>query len=51
MRGTGLVGRTYERGLDAALAQIPRSSQTKILVRVDGAGATHGLLVVIRYVE
>ncbi|SHI01401.1 hypothetical protein SAMN05444521_3245 [Streptomyces sp. 3214.6] len=30
------------RGLDAALAQIPRSSQTKILVRVDGAGATHG---------
>jgi hypothetical protein len=32
------------RVLDAALAQIPRSSQSKILVRVDGAGATHGLL-------
>ncbi|WP_406170038.1 transposase [Streptomyces canus] len=32
------------RVLDAALAQIPRSSQAKILVRVDGAGATHGLL-------
>ncbi|MDX2915168.1 transposase [Streptomyces griseiscabiei] len=30
--------------LDAALAQIPRSSRAKILVRVDGAGATHGLL-------
>ncbi len=32
------------RVLDAALAQIPCSSQAKILVRVDGAGATHGLL-------
>ena len=32
------------RVLDAALAQIPGSSQAKILVRVDGAGATHGLL-------
>ncbi|MFZ3475795.1 IS1380 family transposase [Streptomyces sp. 4.24] len=28
----------------AALAQIPHSSQAKILVRVDGAGATHGQL-------
>jgi hypothetical protein len=32
------------RVLDAALAQIPGSSLAKILVRVDGAGATHGLL-------
>ena len=30
--------------LTAALRQIPRSSQAKILVRVDGAGATHDLL-------
>jgi hypothetical protein len=28
----------------AALAQIPGSSAAKILVRVDGAGATHDLL-------
>ncbi|WP_237409478.1 transposase [Streptomyces sp. M2CJ-2] len=32
------------RVLLAALAQIPRSSSTKFIVRVDGAGATHGLL-------
>jgi hypothetical protein len=32
------------RVLAAALDQIPHSSQSKILVRVDGAGATHGLL-------
>ncbi|MFE9922848.1 IS1380 family transposase [Streptomyces sp. NPDC005774] len=32
------------RVLHAALAQIPRSSSAKLLVRVDGAGATHGLL-------
>ncbi|MET8130013.1 IS1380 family transposase [Streptomyces sp. NPDC005065] len=32
------------RVLGAALEQIPHSSQAKILVRVDGAGATHGLL-------
>jgi hypothetical protein len=30
--------------LTAALRQIPHSSQAKILVRVDGAGATHDLL-------
>jgi hypothetical protein len=30
--------------LTEALAQIPGSSTAKILVRVDGAGATHGLL-------
>jgi hypothetical protein len=30
--------------LTDALAQIPGSSSAKILVRVDGAGATHGLL-------
>lgn len=30
--------------LTEALAQIPGSSAAKILVRVDGAGATHGLL-------
>jgi hypothetical protein len=30
--------------LSDALAQIPGSSAAKILVRVDGAGATHGLL-------
>ena len=30
--------------LTAALRQIPQSSQAKILVRVDGAGATHDLL-------
>jgi hypothetical protein len=30
--------------LTEALAQIPSSSTAKILVRVDGAGATHGLL-------
>ncbi|WP_328379059.1 transposase [Streptomyces sp. NBC_00440] len=30
--------------LTEALAQIPGSSTSKILVRVDGAGATHGLL-------
>ncbi|GAX49693.1 hypothetical protein AQJ27_00150 [Streptomyces olivochromogenes] len=30
--------------LTDALAQIPASSTAKILVRVDGAGATHGLL-------
>jgi hypothetical protein len=32
------------RVLTAALAQIPNSSQAKLLIRVDGAGATHGLL-------
>ncbi|MET7544131.1 IS1380 family transposase, partial [Streptomyces sp. NPDC005507] len=32
------------RVLASALAQIPHSSQSKLLVRVDGAGATHGLL-------
>ncbi|WP_338898257.1 IS1380 family transposase [Streptomyces sp. TG1A-60] len=32
------------RVLTDALAQIPGSSTVKILVRVDGAGATHGLL-------
>ncbi|MEJ8660992.1 IS1380 family transposase [Streptomyces sp. MS1.AVA.4] len=32
------------RILADALAQIPHSSQAKILVRVDGAGATHGPL-------
>ncbi|MFM9444317.1 transposase [Streptomyces acidiscabies] len=32
------------RVLAAALDQIPHSSRSKILVRVDGAGATHGLL-------
>jgi hypothetical protein len=32
------------RVLTGALAQIPHSSATKILVRVDGAGATHDLL-------
>ncbi|THA56015.1 IS1380 family transposase [Streptomyces sp. A0958] len=32
------------RVLEAALEQIPDSSHAKILVRVDGAGATHGLL-------
>ncbi|MEO3875790.1 hypothetical protein ABGB18_44010 [Nonomuraea sp. B12E4] len=31
------------RVLRAALAQIPDSGQAKILVRVDGAGATHDL--------
>ncbi|MEH0573218.1 MULTISPECIES: IS1380 family transposase [Streptomyces] len=30
--------------LTGALAQVPGSSAAKILVRVDGAGATHGLL-------
>jgi hypothetical protein len=30
--------------LMAALAQIPGSSAAKILVRIDGAGATHDLL-------
>lgn len=30
--------------LTKALAQIPGSSAAEILVRVDGAGATHGLL-------
>lgn len=34
----------HVRVLADALAQIPHSSQAKILVRVDGAGATHGLL-------
>ncbi|MER5918411.1 transposase [Streptomyces sp. NPDC001982] len=34
----------HVRVLTDALAQIPHSSQAKILVRVDGAGATHGLL-------
>ncbi|GGS31652.1 hypothetical protein GCM10010269_82640 [Streptomyces humidus] len=34
----------HVRVLAAALAQIPHSSQAKILIRVDGAGATHGLL-------
>ncbi|MFI8090845.1 hypothetical protein ACIF9R_21405 [Streptomyces sp. NPDC086080] len=34
----------HVRVLAAALEQIPHSSQSKILVRVDGAGATHGLL-------
>ncbi|MEU3657838.1 hypothetical protein AB0E67_34815 [Streptomyces sp. NPDC032161] len=34
----------HARVLAAALDQIPHSSQSKILVRVDGAGATHGLL-------
>ncbi|MFE6555077.1 hypothetical protein ACFVHS_42885 [Streptomyces sp. NPDC057746] len=32
------------RVLTEALAQIPHASSAKILVRVDGAGATHGLL-------
>jgi hypothetical protein len=32
------------RVLSEALAQIPNSCQAKILIRVDGAGATHGLL-------
>ncbi|WP_409474668.1 IS1380 family transposase [Streptomyces sp. HC307] len=32
------------RVLAAALAQIPHSSAAKLLIRVDGAGATHGLL-------
>lgn len=32
------------RVLAACLQQIPRSSQSKLLIRVDGAGATHGLL-------
>ncbi|MFF4232387.1 hypothetical protein [Streptomyces sp. NPDC001820] len=32
------------RVLTGALAQIPYSSSAKILVRVDGAGATHDLL-------
>lgn len=34
----------HVRVLTAALEQIPDSSRAKILVRVDGAGATHGLL-------
>lgn len=33
------------RVLKEALAQIPNSCQAKILIRVDGAGATHDLLV------
>jgi hypothetical protein len=32
------------RVLAACLQQIPHSSQSKLLIRVDGAGATHGLL-------
>ncbi|MFV2118340.1 hypothetical protein ACE14D_07795 [Streptomyces sp. Act-28] len=28
----------------AALEQIPHSSRSRVLVRVDGAGANHGLL-------
>lgn len=32
------------RVLAACLDQIPNSSQSKLLIRVDGAGATHGLL-------
>lgn len=32
------------RVLAASLGQIPHSSQAKLLIRVDGAGATHGLL-------
>lgn len=32
------------RVLAACLGQIPGSSQAKLLIRVDGAGATHGLL-------
>lgn len=32
------------RVLAGCLEQIPHSSQSKLLVRVDGAGATHGLL-------
>ncbi|MFE9727660.1 transposase [Streptomyces sp. NPDC005794] len=32
------------RVLTCALAQIPYSSAAKLLIRVDGAGATHGLL-------
>ncbi|MGW0885856.1 IS1380 family transposase [Streptomyces sp. NPDC002671] len=32
------------RVLAACLQQIPRSSQSKLLIRVDGAGAAHGLL-------
>ncbi|MEU3042498.1 IS1380 family transposase [Streptomyces diastaticus] len=32
------------RVLAACLEQIPRSSQSKLLIRVDGAGSTHGLL-------
>ncbi|MEQ4725928.1 transposase [Nonomuraea sp. B19D2] len=34
----------HVRVLSEALAQIPNSCQAKILVRVDGAGATHDLL-------
>jgi hypothetical protein len=41
--GANTVG-DHVRVLAAALYQIPHSSQSKILVRVDGAGATHGLL-------
>jgi hypothetical protein len=35
----------HVRVLTDALAQIPNSCQAKILVRIDGAGATHDLLV------
>ncbi|MFE4578103.1 IS1380 family transposase [Streptomyces chartreusis] len=34
----------HVRILTACLQQIPHSSQAKLLIRVDGAGATHGLL-------
>ncbi|MFD7442890.1 hypothetical protein [Streptomyces sp. NPDC059909] len=34
----------HVRVLTGALAQIPSSSTAKILIRVDGAGSTHGLL-------
>lgn len=34
----------HVRVLAAALAQIPGSSRSKLLIRVDGAGATHALL-------
>jgi hypothetical protein len=38
------TGADHIRALTGALAQIPHSSSAKILVRVDGAGATHDLL-------
>lgn len=34
----------HVRVLEAALAQIPGASRSKLLIRVDGAGATHALL-------
>ncbi|MGN9839182.1 transposase [Nonomuraea sp. H19] len=41
--GSNIVA-DHVRVLTDALAQIPNSCQAKILVRVDGAGATHDLL-------